>query len=164
MLILALDLSLTSTGYAIIESDNKTRKAELIKYGLIKTNSKDFMGQRLKHIVSTLQNFIECDYSFDAVVRESSFSNNFISATQKIFLVNGAVTYGLFDLGIDEIYEVHVTTVKKTITGDGKAKKDKVQENLAKYVGWHTYKTFDESDAVAVGLTWLIKNDYINNL
>ena len=53
--------------------------------------------------------------------------------------------------------EIAPTTVKKLLTGSGKAEKSEVAESLVRYVGALEYETDDESDAVAVGIAWLIQ-------
>ena len=50
--------------------------------------------------------------------------------------------------------------VKLLITESGKASKIEVAEALPRIVGEIEYKTDDESDAVAVGVAWLLKNKY----
>lgn len=63
-----------------------------------------------------------------------------------------------------EFEEVFPTTVKRLLTGDCNAKKDVVAASLERWVGKHEYAVDDESDAVAVGVSWLIKNKYIDGL
>ena len=55
--------------------------------------------------------------------------------------------------------ELSPTTVKKLLTGSGKASKTEVAMALERYVGTQQYETDDESDAVAVGLAWLIQQN-----
>ena len=59
--------------------------------------------------------------------------------------------------------EIAPTSVKKIITGSGKATKDEVAMALEHYVGKHDYATDDESDAVAVGVAWMIQNGLISD-
>ena len=60
-----------------------------------------------------------------------------------------------------EFYEIAPTTVKKLLTGSGKASKEEVAEALESYVDCQTYESDDESDALAVGIAWLILNKMI---
>ena len=52
--------------------------------------------------------------------------------------------------------EINPRTVKKAITNDADAKKDVVAASLEQFVGKHEYDCDDESDAVAVGVAYLI--------
>ncbi|GAK00882.1 hypothetical protein JCM19055_4004 [Geomicrobium sp. JCM 19055] len=67
----------------------------------------------------------------------------------------------LYENEVDTIVEITPTTVKKAITGNGKAKKDQVARDLKNFVGDIEYKTDDESDAVAVALTFALQKGWI---
>lgn len=60
-----------------------------------------------------------------------------------------------------EFAEVNPKTVKRLIAGKDDASKEEVATSLAKYVGEQTYACDDESDAVAVGIAWLMLSGYI---
>ena len=47
--------------------------------------------------------------------------------------------------------------MKLTVAGSGSASKEDVQKALTDYVGVNTYRTLDESDAVAVGVAYLLQ-------
>ena len=80
-------------------------------------------------------------------------------------LILGKVV-GVIDLELENICsgrsfdELPPLTVKKQVTGVGNAKKQEVSDALLQYVGQQQYKTDDESDAVAIGVAWLLKNEY----
>ena len=57
--------------------------------------------------------------------------------------------------------DIYPVTVKKQITGSGKATKEEVAEALVKYVGKLNYRCDDESDATAVAVAWLIQQGQI---
>lgn len=54
-------------------------------------------------------------------------------------------------------------SVKKILTGNGKAEKDEVMAAVKEYVGDIEFATDDESDAVAVGLCYAIDNGLIES-
>lgn len=58
-------------------------------------------------------------------------------------------------------YQILPVTVKKYVTGNGKAQKQQVQKALSYYVGERQYNNDDQSDATAVAIAWLIKNNQI---
>lgn len=80
-------------------------------------------------------------------------------------LILGKVV-GVIDLALENLCaertfeELPPPTVKKHVTGSGKAKKPEVAASLPQYVGEQSYKTDDESDAVAIAIAWLLKNEY----
>ena len=76
-------------------------------------------------------------------------------------------------IGVSDLYawafgnkvfeQIPPTVIKKTVAGNAKADKEQVAESLEKYVGKHDYAVDDESDAVAVGICWLLTNGYIDD-
>jgi crossover junction endodeoxyribonuclease RuvC len=156
--ILGLDLSLTNTGYCVIQVDNGV--AELLEKGSVKTTSKEILGKRLDKISTVLSHLIE-KYPITEVVRERSFSNARIKSTQLIFMVNGACTMTLYRSGFPEVVEIAPTSVKKTISGNGRSEKEDLIAHIEKYIGKTSFKNLDESDSVAVALTYCIQRKYL---
>lgn len=149
-LILSLDLSLACPAFAVLKvSDNKVKVVEVSH---VKTKSKDSTGQRLFIISNHLKDILD-RYEFDAYVMEKGFSK-FPVATQQLQRVVGVVLVTLYRKGVEEIGELSPTTVKKSITGSGKASKDELAICLHDYVGDVIYKTDDESDSVGVGVAY----------
>ena len=93
-------------------------------------------------------------------VREKGFSR-FPHETQALFKVVGVADLAAWITSRTEFVEFAPTTVKKLLTGSGKASKEEVAAALESYVGGQTYDSDDESDAVAVGLAWLMLNKKI---
>lgn len=62
-----------------------------------------------------------------------------------------------------EFAEIGPKAVKKAITGNGLAEKDEVAAALPGFVGDWDYACDDESDAVAVGVAWLIQQGLIGD-
>lgn len=89
-------------------------------------------------------------------VREKGFSR-FSHETQVLFKVVGVSDLAAWQCGQKEYHELAPATIKKLLTGSGKASKEQVAAALARYVGHQPYATTDESDAVAAGIAWLIQ-------
>ena len=93
-------------------------------------------------------------------VREKGFSR-FPHETQALFKVIGVADLAAWKTCRTEFVEIAPTTVKKLLTGSGKASKQEVAAALERYVGKQTYTTDDESDAIAVGIAWLKRQKII---
>lgn len=93
----------------------------------------------------------------DHYVRERGFSR-FTTGTQTLFKVVGIADMALWRAKQAVFDEIPPASVKKAITGKGNATKDEVAAALAPYVGVHSYACDDESDAVAVGMTWFLQS------
>jgi crossover junction endodeoxyribonuclease RuvC len=164
-LVLAMDLSLSLPAYAVLEIiDNRVIIAD-IRYTNNKKKSKLSHGERLELIANDIaQIFI--DYpNIDAVVREKGFSK-FPTATQTLFKVVGVSDLTIYkSSGITKIDEIAPTSVKKYVTGNGKSDKGLVEIGVRTFLVDEqrdiTFDTDDCSDAVAVGIAWMVKNNYL---
>lgn len=59
--------------------------------------------------------------------------------------------------------EIHPKTIKKLVADDQLAEKDAVAAALTQFVGEREYACDDESDAVAVGIAWLLQQGKIDS-
>ena len=62
-----------------------------------------------------------------------------------------------------EFEEISPKTVKKLVTNDANAEKEVVAAALEQFVGKYEYECDDESDAVAVGVAWLLQQGLIES-
>lgn len=101
------------------------------------------------------------------LVREEALRKSGTSASGKVLSILNRVV-GVSDLyawafGRRQFNEIEAVTVKKRITNDASAEKNEVADALEQFVGKHEYACDDESDAVAVGVAWLIKQGLIDD-
>lgn len=152
--VLSLDLALKTTGWAVIDV-GEDNTLTLVDCGIIQTNPKQTHGERLREIRRGLEE-IYLKYKVNTIAKERGFSR-FPTETQALYKTHG-VTEELF-----ADYTVHdyaPTTVKKNVTGNGKAPKDKVAEAVKEWLKLpedFEFVTTDDSDAAAVAITHLIK-------
>ena len=83
-----------------------------------------------------------------------------IEVLHKVVGVSDLYAWGLGGRIFDE---VHPKTVKKLVANDQLAEKDAVAAALQQFVGEREYACDDESDAVAVGIAWLLENNMIDS-
>lgn len=98
----------------------------------------------------------ELSQGIDVFVRERAFSR-FPHETQALFKVIGIADLIAWQAGNAVYSEIAPTTVKKLLVGSGKATKQEVAASLEAHVGRQEYATDDESDAVAVGVAWIMQ-------
>jgi crossover junction endodeoxyribonuclease RuvC len=157
---LGLDLSMSSAGVAVIEIVG--RKPSLVTAFRIKTNPKQRHGERLHVIAQGLRKVHDEHSPFDTIIREKGFSR-FAATTQALFKVVGVSDVVLRDY---TIVELSPTTIKKTITGSGKAEKIVVEYGVRELLNLDASYLFisdDASDACAVILTYLIEKGLIDD-
>ena len=167
-IILALDLSLASTGYAVGKVID--RKVQLLEVGSInnKRYAKRSQAFRLHQIASKLKEIYR-QYPVDIVVKERGFVNGRNVATQALFKVAGVADLISFAFGLEIENELPPSTIKKSVTGDGKADKQKVMDSVRDYLGKDTnglnlieFANDDESDAVACLIAFCVKEKLID--
>lgn len=155
MKILAMDLSLSCPAFAVLEVIDG--KVKILHLSHLKTNTKKEHGYRLLQIYNHLKQIFEEHNDLDEIVREKGFSR-FPKVTQSLFKVVGISDVIAYINKFDTIHEIAPTSVKKAITGNGKASKDDVAESVNTYLGTNIdFKTDDESDSVAIGIAFLKK-------
>lgn len=157
MLILGIDPGTATTGYGLIEHDgNGTTK--VIDWGLIETDKNGVKEKRLELIYKQTLTLLK-NHSPDLFVMEKVF---FATNAKTVIAVGQA--QGVLLLAASKakvkVVEYAPGTIKKVITGDGRAKKRDIQKSIRKILGpqvkskKHKKTHFDNAaDALAVALT-----------
>lgn len=161
----ALDLSLTRPGFALLQYHADTRSIEIVNKDIIpnKTNmKKKKRGQVINEIGKLFTEYVSPQV-VKVVVREKSFVR-FNAETASLYCVTGAMEMILWNRKEQWFQELAPSSVKKAVTGSGKASKDEVAEALDNYCTHTNWRSDDESDAVAVGIAWLVQNGYMETI
>lgn len=147
----AIDLSLKNTGVAIFNQS----KIPVFLFSIPTEKLGTDIQFRLKAIGKTLEKY-KTEYPCGTLVVENGFAR-FIKATQQLYRVRGVIEYVFAD---SYQFGYSPRTIKKIITGDSKATKEKVQDAVLKIYPFLRFDDFDQSDAVAIGLThYKVKED-----
>jgi len=144
--VIALDISLSSTGVAIFSHDG-----EIVKLYTIETDSKSETQFRLKKIGKELIK-IKKEYAFDKVLIEMGFGRYNIS-TQMLFRCHGVVQYIFSDVPQKYYYPM---TIRKIVCGKGNVDKKFIRDFIYEKYNKVEFRNYDESDAVALGLAFFI--------
>jgi len=167
--ILALDSSLSKTGWAILEV--KDRKPSVLDCGLIKTNSKNTDGDRLRQIYDGIKAVLDKYPNIHKIIPIEEGIVRFNTATKQIAKARGVIEFSLEDY---ELEGVNISTVKawaRRITNSPGKRNDKVMigevvtEIYGEVDGLYTTRgrlIDDISDAIAVGTVWLIREGDID--
>jgi crossover junction endodeoxyribonuclease RuvC len=155
--ILGCDLSLSCPAFSVVTVHNGT--ATVIKMYHVKTDSKMSLGQRLYKIYSLADEIYKTN-EIDVVVMEKGFSRHAV-ATQQLQRVVGVFLLTSFYYGFEKVEELAPTTVKKHITGSGKASKEELELALYTFVGNVKYANNDESDATGVAVAYAEKKGWL---
>jgi len=161
-----IDVSLSNTGVAVFDlNTTKLVKVTSISTAVTKktgirdnpncNNYNMITGIKLKHIYDNLIQLRE-EYPPAFVVIERGFTR-FNKSTQVSFRVHGIVNLVFSE--VENFYYIP-SEIKETIYNNGKALKSDLAFLINERLGY-TFDNEDESDATAIGLTWLIKNNKI---
>jgi crossover junction endodeoxyribonuclease RuvC len=165
MRVLNLDLSLSSTGFSIIDEEYN-----LITYGTIQTKAKDNTEEERLHIIGKRIDELIKEYNVTDVCVEASYKSVNVKTTQQLAKLLGISMYLSVDNDI-KVTTVNPSTARKSILGNGSAKKEEVakfiQDNYW-YIGEYSdkqtktiQKTSDIFDACLLGL-WFLKQHKLN--
>ena len=155
MNVLGIDPGLANTGFGVISSINNN--FELIDYGVIKTNSKDKLSNRLKIIFNEVSQLINKYNPKVLSIEEIFYSKNVKSS----LLLGHARGVAMAAASVNEmlVYEFAARKVKQSLTGNGNAHKDQVRfmvKNLLKMN--EAPKSEDASDALGIALCYMFQN------
>ena len=89
-------------------------------------------------------------------VREKAINSRAAMSEIGVFKVVGVTDWVLWRIG-QTWHEIYPVSVKKLVTGSGKADKEAVAQAVQKLLGGVSFNNDDESDAAAVALAFLIE-------
>jgi len=150
LIILGIDPSSTSTGYGLLEYQQ--RRYRFIACGCIRPpqSTRDF-EDRLVFLYQRLGEIITENAPDEAAI-ESSFFGKDASAATKLAQARGVLLLGL---RLADLPIAHYTPaqVKKAVAGNGQATKEQVQYMITKMLGLKEMpRPLDASDALAIAL------------
>lgn len=162
-----IDLSVTNTGLAVVEYLGDS-KFSLIDVKSIAPNPRT-KGFNKK--LESLECFIFATGSFSSIKDSKFFVLENYSFGSPGRLTDLAELAGLYKghiiRGLGKSYDVIAPqTVKKIITGSGRADKNEVQKSLKNFViniDKFEFNNYDESDAVAVAVSYGLQMEEIQN-
>lgn len=149
MRVLAIDPSLRSTGYAVLEKLNG--KVRSLEYGLIRNRPEIASSSCLVAIRDRLAELVQ-RYKPDSAAIESTIYVQSFKTAITLGAVRGAAIVALAERGIP-IYEYAPRRVKQAVVGKGAAAKQQVGFMIRAVLGLTENPPPDAADALAIGLT-----------
>lgn len=164
--LVACDLSMLCPGFARLLYHADTRTVDLLQKSQVNNKTENKKNPRVHGRNLALIGDEFCEYAkwknVKLFVRERALSR-FHYEVQVLNKVVGVVDYLLWQLHQQNFTQITATEVKKYVAGNGRATKDEVANALPDYVGEQTYRSDNESDAVAIGIAWLIREGYMDS-
>lgn len=159
MIVLAIDPGSRTAGFALLKKDG--RKISYIASGILKFNPNHEFLDRVSDIYTQTKALIEA-YRPDQVALESLIFVKSPTALIKLAQSRGVMLAALGKDFDHKVFEYAPNEIKATVTGHGHADKEGVQKVLKQYLGLDSFKTHDESDALAIALCHLLNEGKMN--
>ena len=154
--IIGLDPGLNSTGWGVLSIDGNN--ICLIDKGAIPTSSKENISKRLHKIHTEFLNVLNT-YQIDSASMEEVFINKNPKSSILLCYARGVLLLTL-NIANVPVSEYSTNYVKKSITGNGHAKKEQVHFMVERILNTKFSGTYDISDAIAVALCHAYSKKY----
>ena len=163
MFVLALDPSLSSTGYAVIESESKT----LLYRGKITSSDKLSTDDRIQLILNQLHEITRVVPGITVIALEDGYVGANYQSSLKLAQLRGALI-AYFKYNGKIVTHQMPKEIRKNFGLSGSAKKDEVAAEVLKYYPYliqdigpysdkqNKQKTSDIYDAISIGLSYII--------
>lgn len=161
MIVLAIDPGSVTAGYALLQKEG--RKIHYIASGILKFKGQDEFLHRVKDIYDQTLALTE-NFEIDEVALEALIFVKSPQALIKLAQSRGTMLAALSQKFHEKIFEYSPNLVKQTVTGHGHADKESIQKFLQQYLNISSFKTHDESDAVAIALCHLLNRGSVVSL
>lgn len=148
MRILGLDPSLSSTGWGVIDVDGN--RIKYVADGIVKTNPKDNLADRLLALHEGICEIIEA-YKPDEAAIEEVFLNSNPNSSLKLGQARGVIFLAPARFHIP-VYEYEPNKIKKAVVGVGHAEKNQVQTMIKILLPGCKPKNADSADALAAAI------------
>jgi crossover junction endodeoxyribonuclease RuvC len=152
MVILGIDPGSLKTGWGLIQIVGK--KIEILESGvLIFSNGSQttpFLERLL--IIKNKMDQLMSAHNPDEIALESLIYVKSPTALIKLSQTRGVIISSFIETHHKKIFEYSPNLVKKTVSGYGHSDKEALQKFLSNIFGIKSYKSHDESDAIAIAL------------
>lgn len=172
--LIAADLSLKRPGFCMLNVERKNEETNITDVYLSSVDNKTKTkprGQLLEEIAHAFSLLLDSAGDNLFLVREQSINNcggkmahSSTAARTGVSSVIGVVDLIAWQNGEHSWEEFYPTSIKKMLTGNGKAEKADVAAALPAYLGDHAYRNDDESDAAAVAVAWMISHNQMKQI
>jgi len=149
MLVLGIDPGSRATGYGLVNQHRG--RYHFIAAGVIKTKPRNPVPTRLATIYAGLREVIE-QHSPEEVSIESIFRHKSSESALRLGQARGVALLAAAQSELP-IYEYNAMTIKKSVTGTGRADKTQIARVVGMLLGRTLDLPADATDALAIAIT-----------
>ncbi len=156
MQVIGIDPGTAITGYGIVRED-VSGNLIIVDYGVIQTQAKESMGQRLVQLYKGIKEILLLHRPDCAAVEKLFFQKNVRTAIS-VGQGRGVAILAIAELGI-ELSEYSPLEVKQAVVGYGNADKNQIQQMVRNILNLDEIpRPDDAADALAVAICHLHSN------
>ena len=160
MIVLGIDPGSQATGFSVLHQERGRFK--LIEAGIIRTNSKKPIPERLLKIHDELQAIIEKHNPSTGAI-EAIFSGKSPESALRLGQARGVALMVMAKHNID-VSPYNPMTVKKSIGGHGRAGKQEITRIVTRLLGLEKDLPSDAADASAIAITHIMRASFEQKL
>lgn len=160
MLVLGIDPGSNTTGYGLV--DRARGRYTLVQAGVVRTDPKAPIPDRLRRIYEGLSEVIQREQPQVAAI-EAIFRHKSSESALRLGQARGVALLACAVAGL-EVHEYNNMTVKKTVSGDGRADKEQLARVVRMLLGSGENLPADATDALAIAMTHLAHARHIETL
>jgi crossover junction endodeoxyribonuclease RuvC len=149
MIILGVDPGSRKAGYALVEANK--RNVKYLTSGTLRYDSYYQLIDRLGVIYNSCEEITK-EHCPDEIAIESLIYVKSIPALSKLAQARGAMIAAFMKTHQGRVFEYSPNLIKSSVTGFGHANKESIQKALSIFFGQISFKSYDESDALAIAL------------
>ena len=149
MLVLGIDPGCTSTGFGLVRRSRG--RYLLVDSGAIRTRASEPMESRLATIFAGLEAAILRNRP-DVCAIEAIFKHKSSESALKLGQARGVALLAAARSDL-AVYDYNAMTVKKSVTGSGRADKTQMSRVVQMLVGQEVNAPHDATDAIAIAIT-----------
>ncbi len=152
MRVLGVDPGSRVTGYGLVETGHPPR---LLRWGVIRLGPRTPLPGRLRELYRRLRELLE-ELRPEVLVLEEVIPERFPRAALALGQAQGVVLLLSAEAGLP-LFTYHPSTIKQTLTGNGRASKEQVAYMVRATLGLNGRTPPDATDALAVALTHIFR-------
>jgi len=153
MLVLGIDPGTALTGYGLVQAEKGSRLVA-VDFGCIRTESGWVLTRRIQAVYRGIAALL-AQFKPDAVAVEEIFLNKNAETAMSVGYGRGMALLAAADAGCP-VFEYSPATVKRAVTGNGRATKQQVQFMVQRLLGLKAPPSPDDvADALAVAICHL---------
>ena len=158
-IILGIDPGSRSAGWALIETSG--RKINFLASGTLKYDKIDNFVDRLGVIYNSIHELMEI-HKPDEVSIEALIYVKSVTSLAKLAQARGAMVAAIVQTHQSKVFEYAPNLIKSTVSGYGHADKAAIDKTLRMIFGEISFKSNDESDALAIALCHSLNAGKVN--